>query len=120
MEPKRFFMTALPQLFSQRTEAFLTASGTIVFHVGESDTYTVRMGDTTEPVIEGDVGDSDLKIFFSSEAFQGLMNGTLNVRDAVQAEQIRSEGNGDLFSALGHLLQAPTSGLNARIGQMMG
>ena len=120
MEPKRFFMTALPQLFSTRTEAFLTAAGTIVFHVGESDSYTVRMGNTLEPVIEGVDEESDLQVFFTPDAFQGLMNGTINVREAVQSEQIRSEGNGDLFSALGHLLQAPVSGLNARIGQMMG
>ena len=120
MEPKRFFMTALPQLFSNRTEAFLTAAGTIVFHIGDSDTYTVRMGDTTEPVSEGADEASDLRVFFTSDAFQGLMNGTLNVKEAVLTEQIRSEGDGDLFSALGHLLQAPTSGLNARIGQMMG
>ncbi|MBL90471.1 MAG: hypothetical protein CMH56_01475 [Myxococcales bacterium] len=113
-------MTALPQLFSKRTEAFLTAAGTIVFHIGDSDSYTVRMGDTSEPVSEGADEASDLQVFFTSDAFQGLMNGTLNVKEAVQSEQIRSEGDGDLFSALGHLLQAPTSGLNARIGQMMG
>ena len=120
MDAKRFFMTALPQIFVERTEAFLTGAGTIVFHVGEAHTYTVRMGNTTEPVVEGKDAETDLEIFFSDAAFSGLMSGTLNVKEAVQAKQIRSEGDGDLFSALGHLLQAPVSGLNARIGQMMG
>ena len=120
MDAKRFFMTALPQIFVDRTEAFLTGTGTIVFHVGEEHTYSIRMGNTTEPVVEGKDAESDLEIFFSNAAFSGLMSGTLNVREAVQSKEIRSEGNGDLFSALGHLLQAPVSGLNARIGQMMG
>ena len=91
MEPKRFFMTALPQLFSNRTEAFLTAAGTIVFHIGDSDSYTVRMGDTSEPVSKGADEASDLQVFFTSDAFQGLMNGTLNVKEAVQSEQMSAK-----------------------------
>ena len=62
-------MTALPQIFVDRTEAFLTGTGTIVFHVGEEHTYSIRMGNTTEPVVEGKDAESDLEIFLATLLF---------------------------------------------------
>ena len=118
MTPERFFETAIPQMASDRMDAFMSSAGTLSVSVGGS-AWTIRLGDTVSPVEKGRSQNADVEVAFSAEAFVQWLDGKLDAKAAVAAGDVGAQGNIDLLDALGRILQMPVPAGHAQMAHML-
>lgn len=117
MTPERFFTVAVVHAISERLKEFGAMRGVITFEVAGDKTYTVRLGNVEQPVIEGWEGPSNLWLTFEKDAFAAFTQGTLDLAGALDSRSLRVRGNPSFLSQFAQLMQARTSPLGARLGQ---
>jgi hypothetical protein len=110
LEPKRFFEKVVPALVMQSFFDFLEQQGAIAFDVKGAGQWTFVFG-SEEPVVPGLNADAELTLTFTKKAFEGFVDGTLDVVAAVQARDISGQGDFALLEAFGRILRPPAQNL---------
>lgn len=114
MTPQRFFDVAIPQLAKEHASLFAALSGTLAFIVRDIGTWTVQLGNTDAPVIEGAKADADLVLSFEASAFDAFIDGSLDLQDALNKAQIAHDGDLAVLTRFSRLLQSPASLIDTR------
>jgi hypothetical protein len=110
MGPRRFFEVALPEMARRNVATFRNMQGRLCLSVGMAGTWTVHLGNTEKPVSEGPMLEPDLHLFFSEEAFDRLLDSSLDFEEAIAKRAVGYSGDVSLLEKLGYLL---ASGGNA-------
>ncbi|GMU60481.1 MAG: hypothetical protein AMXMBFR34_22440 [Myxococcaceae bacterium] len=110
LEPRRFFEKVVPALVMQSFYDFLEQEGSISFDVKDAGQWTFVFG-SEEPVQRGLTKDAALKLTFTKKAFDGFVDGSLDVVAAVQAKEVTGKGDFSLLEAFGRILRPPAQNL---------
>jgi hypothetical protein len=105
MDVAYFFEEALPALARDRPEVFAGSSARVCVRELGGRSWTVRFSDVNTPVVAGDDIDAELVISFSPEALEAFVGGTLDVTEAAANGAIGYDGDIELLTKLGYLLQ---------------
>lgn len=104
-----FFFRRVPHRLAADPQALFTAEGRIAFQVGaESFVFTFA---SDEPVKTGGDRHAELQLRFTEPAFQGFVEGTLDVVKAVADGEVRARGEVLLLERFGRLLKGPGDAL---------
>ena len=107
----RFFDVMLPQLVLRDFQTFLEQQGTITFDVQGAGQWSFSFG-TDEPVAKGLKDAPELALTFTQKAFDGFIDGSLDVLAAVQAREVTAKGTDFmLLESFGRLLHPPAKDL---------
>ena len=107
----RFFNVVLPQLVLREFHTFLEQQGTITFDVTGAGQWSFTFG-TEEPVVAGLKEKPGLALTFTQKAFDGFLDGSLDIAAAVQAREVTAKGDDFmLLEAFGRLLHPPARDL---------
>lgn len=107
----RFFTTVLPQLVLRDFHAYLEQQGTLTFDIKGAGQWSFSFG-TDEPVTEGLKDAPGLALTFTQPAFEGFLDGSIDVLAAVQAGEVTAKGTDFmLLEAFGRLLRPPSQDL---------
>ncbi len=117
MQPERFFLQVLPRRMLDHLRFYLTLSGSISFAIADEGAWTVELGEIDSPITEGFMDEAELRLWFSREAFDELMDGTLDVRARVACHDVYAVGKVELLEKLGRLLAPPANLLSVRMGE---
>lgn len=93
-----------------RFDDFLAVHGTIAFWVGDR-AWTLQFGDVESPVIDGALDGASLSLRFTPPAFDGFVDGTLDVGAAVGSGDVSAEGELELFEILSTFMLPVQRGL---------
>jgi hypothetical protein len=115
MTAHRFFESAIPFFILRSMFAFLVTRGRIHFQVEGEGTWTLHLGNVSDPVSRGLSGLPDLEVWFSSTAFQSFVSGTLDPKPAIKRGDFRVKGDVRLLEQLGAILAPPKRGFRQRI-----
>lgn len=110
LDPTRFFEKVVPALVMQSFYDFLEQEGAIAFDVKDGGQWTFIFG-SEEPVQPGLAPDAQLKLTFTRKAFDGFVDGSLDVVAAVQAKEVTGRGDFVLLEAFGRILRPPAQNL---------
>jgi hypothetical protein len=110
LDPRRFFEKVVPALVMQSFYDFLEQEGSISFDVKDGGQWTFIFG-SEEPVRPGLKADAALRLTFTKKAFDGFVDGTLDVVEAVRAKEITGTGDFLLLEAFGRILRPPAHNL---------
>ena len=110
MDTKRFFNVALPHMITKQWDVFRALKGSVSIQIKEQGSWTINLGNIQDP-IESTGNDSDLNLWFLPEAFQGFINGDLDIISAAQEGAVKGQGDFRLLERLGSLFNPPTSAL---------
>jgi len=110
MDTQRFFDVALPTMILKQWDLFRTLKGSISVQIDGVGSWTVQLGNIQEPIGPPKEG-SDLRLWFTPNAFQEFIDGQLDVVSAARLGSVKGDGNFGLLERLAGLLQPPTSAL---------
>jgi len=110
LEPRRFFEKVVPALVMQSFYDFLEQQGAISFDVKGAGEWSFVFG-SEEPVVTGLKPDAELKLAFTKKAFEGFVDGSLDVVAAVQAREVSGEGDFALLESFARILRPPAQNL---------
>jgi hypothetical protein len=114
---ERFFSVRLPRHIADNVEKFAAQQGTVAFHVRGKGRWTVRMGNLEEPVVPGLADDAELTLWFSPDAFEGFVKGSLDVAGSLERNEIAFDGDAALLERFGLLLTPATTALGTRFNR---
>lgn len=100
-----FFEKRLPGLVVYRFDDFLATQGAVAFDVQgpTGGQWTFHFADP-DPIRTGFDQTAELRLVFEEPAFEGFIDGTLDVVEAVSTGRIKAAGDYELLSALGVLM----------------
>ena len=99
----KFFERDLPARASADVHQLFSSEGSIAFKVGEA-AWTFRFA-SMEPVEPRFDRDAPLQLWFSEAAFDGLLDGTLDIADAIGRREVKARGELSLLELFGKFLQ---------------
>ena len=80
MDAQRFFTVAVPSIIARNFEQFISQSGKIACKVKGVGSWTLDFGNADDPVKEGFDARSELKIWFTEQAFDAFLSGRLDAK----------------------------------------
>ncbi|MFH1811509.1 MAG: SCP2 sterol-binding domain-containing protein [Pseudomonadota bacterium] len=118
MTPERFFGVALPQIAARQAGVFRALRGRIVFAIADHGAWTVQLGNSSQPVREGASDAVDLSLFLTAEAFDRLIQNSLDLEQAIERKAVGYEGDLGLLEKLGYLLASGTNADGVQVDQV--
>lgn len=111
MDVKRFFEVVLPHLVLRAFDDFIQQEGTLAFDVRGVGQWSFTFG-SEEPVTTGLKEGAGLTLSFTPPAFEGFIDGSLDLMAAVARRDITAKGGKlHLLEAFSRVLKPPASDL---------
>lgn len=115
MDAARFFEVAIPEMAQRRAALFGHLRGSLAFIIRGQGGWTVHLGAKVPVTPEADPK-ADLVLSFTPEAFDGFVDGSLDLERAMAEHQLAHEGDLGALTRFSSLLSADTNPLSVRLG----
>ena len=114
MTPARFFLEVVPALGKLRARAFPALKEPISVVV-DHEAFTLTLHDDVTRARAGGDPSAPFQLYLSTSAFERLLDGTLDVDDALAKKQVGFRGDLRVLAQLGRLLSGAGSSVDVRV-----
>ena len=111
-----YFDELIPALARHKKDAFGALQGRIAIIIRSCGDWTIQLGNLESPVVAGATPEAELALSFTKESFTDLLQGHLDIDQALEEGHIAFDGKLQLLENFGLLMQGAQDLVSIREG----
>ncbi len=116
VNPSEMFIAIVIKGIEEKKAMFLRKKGNVALDIEGDRSFTVRFGDSKEPVKEGVSEDADLTLSMGREILNKLVSGELDAGAELASGNLKVTGDIELLKKLFQLMEQGKNMLSLRAG----